>query len=374
MAGTDWMDEAFTAVASGALLGLTASQVADELGIEFHKAAVLRALMADGVNATNQRVRNNHRAAWVRLQRGEEPAVPRPVADHRVEAFSAEEIIAARLATQDRRHARLRSENVRSVQIEEEGPIGLMMMGDPHLDDEGTDLRLVTEHVDIIKRTPGCYAVCVGDLSNNWPMGGRLAKKHADQSVTREQEKKLVRWFLDTLRDRWAGLVIGNHDLWNNDKAWLSSVLNPDVYPVGNDELRVRLNFPRGTYGIHIRHDFKGGSMYSTTHAPFKAALMGRDNFDLYVCGHRHVWGLRSEPLKNREAALAMRLGAYKLHDEYAVTLGHRDGVPGGEAAFVIVRPWRQGPSRHEVFWDVESGADYLRWLRTRGSKTDEAA
>jgi len=67
MAGTDWMGAAYAVVVSGALDGLTATQIADELGIEYHKAAILRALMVDGVDATNQRVRGNHRIAWARL-------------------------------------------------------------------------------------------------------------------------------------------------------------------------------------------------------------------------------------------------------------------------------------------------------------------
>lgn len=68
------------------------------------------------------------------------------------------------------------------IKVTEERPIGLLFVGDPHVDDNGCSWPLLRKHAGICRDTEGMYAINIGDSTNCW--GGRLIKKYADQGET----------------------------------------------------------------------------------------------------------------------------------------------------------------------------------------------
>ena len=97
-----------------------------------------------------------------------------------------------------------------SVRIKIPGPIGILHFGDPHVDDDGTDLALLRAHSDLT-HVEGVFGANVGDTTNNWV--GRLAKLYAEQSTSASQAWKLAEWFIG--RTRWLYMIGGNHDGWS---------------------------------------------------------------------------------------------------------------------------------------------------------------
>jgi hypothetical protein len=68
------------------------------------------------------------------------------------------------------------------VSIHDTGPIGVLLVGDPHVDDDGCDIHQLEHDLTAVGRTKGMYAGHIGDLTNNWV--GRLARLYAHQSTT----------------------------------------------------------------------------------------------------------------------------------------------------------------------------------------------
>lgn len=249
------------------------------------------------------------------------------------------------------------------VRISEPGPIGILIFGDPHLDDDGTNLPLVKAHLDLINRTPGLFGGCIGDTHNGWV--GRMARLYGEQGTTQREAWRLVEWFFGSVE--WAILVGGNHDAdWhgaNNPLDWIVKQAGAAHVYRPNDT-RIRLEGPDWdrSFRIWARHDFPGRSQWNPMHGLSKAAKM-RDDYraDFYIAGHTHDPGLQWEPRSHDGADwYAMRLGAYKTYDDYADEKGFPTKA-GGEAMMIVI-----DGQRKYAFTDVFAGAEFLTWKRSR--------
>ena len=84
------------------------------------------------------------------------------------------ELIERRLHDFKRKSEAYESRKLISIKVKESGPVGLIVFGDPHVDDDGCDWPSLLRDVEIAKNTPGMMAGNVGDLQNNWV--GRLSR------------------------------------------------------------------------------------------------------------------------------------------------------------------------------------------------------
>lgn len=272
------------------------------------------------------------------------------------------------IADRKRRYNRRRSTRVDEavVRLPVRGPFGLLLKGDPHVDDDGTDWNLLERHIELVRTIPSLYAFCVGDLQNNWV--GRLARLYAHQSTTSAEAWALLEYYIDSMRGKWAGIVGGNHDHWSGDGDPLQWILKHAKMPAeGKHEVKIAFETLDGCEPIRLwgRHDFPGRSQWNKTHGQGKAALMRSYRADLYVSGHRHTWGTHSEPRDDGSVWHALQIGSYKFMDSYAEQLGFAETV-GGAAMLCVCDPRRSGGGRVQVFEDVELGAQVLRLLRER--------
>jgi hypothetical protein len=251
-----------------------------------------------------------------------------------------------------------------TVRVRMDGPVGILHMGDPHIDDDGCDIATLEKHVEIVNRTKGLFGANVGDLRNNWI--GRLAHLYGQQSTSAREALALTEWLVGAVQ--WIYLVGGNHDAWageNDPIEWIMRT-QPGVFQAWG--ARLRLVFPNGKeVRINARHDFRGHSMWNPAHGVSKAAQMGwRDH--VLTCGHLHISGYA--PLKCPASGLishALRIAGYKLIDRYATQLG----LPNqniSPAVVTVIDPTKpdDSPGLVTVFWDVEEAAAFLRWKRGR--------
>jgi hypothetical protein len=268
---------------------------------------------------------------------------------------------------QRRRREFARKNDARSlvpIRIQCDGPIGIALLGDPHVDDPGTDIALLERHVQIINKTDGLFAGNIGDFSNNWV--GRLARLYGQQSTSAAEAWVLVEWLVRAVD--WCFLIGGNHDCWSgagDPIQWMARSARVTYEAHG---MRLGLTLPnKRVIRLNARHDFSGRSQWNTAHGPAKAVQMGwRDH--VLVCGHTHVSG--HNVLRDPASGLishAIRVGSYKTFDRYA----EEKGLPNQTfmvAPVVIIRPEFEDTDNRllTVCYDPETGADFLKFLRKR--------
>ena len=254
------------------------------------------------------------------------------------------------------------------VKVKSSDPIGICLIGDPHLDDDGTDLAALERDMVAIKRTDGLYAACIGDIQNNWV--GRLSHLWAHQETTASQAWQLVEWFVNELKDHWMFMVQGNHDHWSgagDPLRWIQRQAN--VALTGDHAVRLALRFPSDVeVRIAARHDWPGGSMWNPTHGQLKAAHMAHHDH-VIVSGHRHTGGYQMMRIPSTGMLThLMQLGSYKTHDEYAERLALLPRLISPSAT-IIIDPTANELGLVKVIHDTEAAADYLTWLRSRKVK-----
>ena len=250
------------------------------------------------------------------------------------------------------------------IRIKLTGPIGLLFFGDPHVDDDGTDIEALERHTQLVADTEGLFAVNVGDTTNNWV--GRLARLYGDQSTSAAQAWRLAEWFVG--RCDWLWIIGGNHDLWSGAGDPMRWIAKQQDALYKSSEARIALRFPNGReVRVNSRHDHAGSSIWNPAHGPMKAAIMGtRDH--LYVAGHKHesAYSVLKDPINNI-AMHALKVSSYKVYDRFAKERGFRDNTLS-PCALAVINPNLppEHPDLIKIWWDPEEDADYLRRLRSR--------
>lgn len=351
--------------------GLTYMQFAERMGVTHGNAAKRRRRVEKALGielpsfaatpCTKARAANQEklRAFRVTSERPSDEA-ERPIA----------ELVADRLKQTSRR---LRNDALRElveIELDVSGPYAIAMIGDPHMDNPGCNLELLLAHTELIAGTDGMFAVCVGDMQDNWV--GRLARLWASQGIAARDSQRLVDWWLQQFAGKLLAICEGNHDCWSHGLntlsplAWIESRLGTVVESHG---VRLRLSpNDSGAVTINMRHDFPGRSQYNAAHGPNKSLLFGcRD--DVAVAGHTHEFGfgVRLDP-ETRKPMHAVRLGSYKHSDDYARTLGLLDNNVT-ECAVLMVDPDEPDP-RHRTWIETNPfrAAKLLRMMR-KGKK-----
>jgi Bacterial regulatory protein, Fis family len=273
---------------------------------------------------------------------------------------SIEELLERRTAQGERSIAAGDARNLVKIKLHTDGPIGLWLWGDNHLDDDGCNLGLMRRHIELAKHR-AIFSLAIGDLHNNWK--GRLERLYAYQSTTAAEAWMLVEWFLTSL-DHMA-IVLGNHDCWTghgNPIDWIMRHAPGMVEPHG---VRIALEHPCGNITrVHARHDFPGRSQYNPTHGQRRELAFGyRDH--LLVAGHTHHGADQAIVCGDGMVSQLVRVSSYKWEDDYA----RQGNFPVSRlhpSALAIVDPGEPDTSRARVWVapTVETGVKYLTMMR----------
>lgn len=288
---------------------------------------------------------------------------------------SAEELIAHLKARYAQRKAHEDAKRLMGVQVNIDGPLGLVFFGDPHVDSNGTDWPALERDVALCRDTPGILAVSVGDARDNWV--GRLMALYANQEVTAKQSLTLIEWLFTQLP--WLLTVGGNHDKWHSEGGDAAEVIHRLRKCAGlyeNDGARLKLNLPSGAaFNVHVRHDFPGSSVFNGAHAFVRETLFGfRDH--ILACGHRHasayqpIWHNDPERLCH-----GFRCGSYKVIDTFAKEKHFKSENWAKSIAAVVNPDYAHDPVRYIMpFFSVEEAAEYLTWRRAKWGAQKSAA
>jgi len=248
------------------------------------------------------------------------------------------------------------------VKVNIDGPVGILWMGDPHIDDNHCDWEKLYSDVELIKSNPAIKGASIGDVHNNWI--GRLSLKMSpSQETTDSQTYMLIEWLINNMDP--LILIRGNHDNWTpsakDPMTWMEQPKNISA----DWQVKFRLNFPNGySLSVDARHDFPGHSQYSNLHGLMKASLWNSDA-DLYVAGHKHNWGIQKVEQVNGKVSSLVRLRGYKYHDQYAIDKGFHQ-QQHGQSILQVIDPYSASVSKQLMFENVEEGRDYLEFLQKK--------
>jgi len=282
--------------------------------------------------------------------------------EHPPEPIDIEELKERRKRQFERKKEVENAERLIRVDVNVDGPFGIWHCGDPHVDDDGTDIGALERHTELIQKTPALFAGNVGDTTNNWV--GRLARLYAQQSTSAAEAWALADWFIR--RCRWLYMVAGNHDCWSgagDPLKWIAAQQEA-LYKETNVRLGLRTRKGR-EIRVNIRHDFAGHSQWNPAHGSGKAAQLGvRDH--VLINGHKHVSGYNV--IKDGQSGIishCIQVASYKVYDRYAKDKGFRDQHIS-PCAVTIIDPDATEASLVQVFWEPEPAAEFLTWLRAK--------
>lgn len=253
------------------------------------------------------------------------------------------------------------------VRVPTDKPFGLVMIGDPHIDDPGCAWTVLGEHMDLIKSTKGMYAIGLGDYQNNWV--GRLARLYGNQDTSSKTAWRLVEWFVRELGDKLLLLIKGNHDLWTGAGDPLDWIKTPGS--ISADWLaRLDFRMPNdASVKIIAAHDFPGHSMWNPLHSNQRKAKF-HGEADIYVAGHRHEWGVaHHEDGERRRVYWLARARGYKFTDDYAQIAGYHQQRYGASITAIIDPAEPEPVRRVHLYTDVAEAAEFLAFKRQRGKR-----
>lgn len=277
-----------------------------------------------------------------------------------------DKLLARRSEDYDRKKAHVEAATWQQIKVSDNKPFGLALMGDPHLDDDGCAWPALRADIDILKSTEGLYAVNIGDTTNNWV--GRLARLFGNQETSQTSARQLAEWFLTGSGIRWAAVLLGNHDEWNEGGEIIRrmcAAAKGVTIPVHEWTAKLEFVFPNGaTCRANLAHDFKGRSIYSTTHGPLREAIFNQDGAHIYAAGHIHFGGLQQVELAGGHNPWLIRVSGYKDYDHHALVNGFHDGNRF-RSVVAIIDPRAAPEDRVMVFGSIKAGAAVLKALRS---------
>ncbi len=282
-------------------------------------------------------------------------------------SIDIDDLIERRIKVFEKKDAQRQHDKLIPVRVNVDGPIGIGFMGDPHIDSDGCNIKLLLRHTEIFDgRNEGLFAACLGDMWNNW--SGRLARLWAEQTTDGAEARALVEYFLK--RVFWLFVVYGNHDLWSGHSRILDQMMAGNAGAVRDWRARVGLRFPNGRkLKVYAAHRFPGNSMYLKNFGTVKKALFDGQH-DIYVAGDKHVAGYTLGAHPGAERAFhAVQVGTYKEIDTFGDEIGAEDHNLY-TCPVALIDPYATSPLNF-IRWefDPEQAVDRLAWMRKRWSE-----
>lgn len=279
-------------------------------------------------------------------------------------SIDPKELIKRRIAQYTEKKKAFEREKLIPIGVKIDGPIGLGFMGDPHVDDDGTDLEELFSHVDLFDgRNEGLYAGCIGDAANNW-VGG-LARLWSEQSTSAAEARVIVTEFLT--RICWLFYIHGNHDVWNGGNNLINAILGNGAAIKRENNTRLDLRFPNGKHcRIYAAHTFPGKSMWSEVYGAAKKAQLD-GTYNIFASGHIHTSGYaHGFHESNNIMWHAIQIASYKKIDRYADELG-LDRKDLYNCPVALIDPYAKDEINF-IRWefDPHEGAERLKWMRSR--------
>jgi hypothetical protein len=275
------------------------------------------------------------------------------------------EIVAARKAEFERYKASV-AKNGNVIHLPDNSPFMVVVLGDPHLDNPGTDLELWERWIGVLDRGKRRTAILMGDNLDNWPRV--LGHLFAEAETAAPEGWILFEHYLEQIADNLDASISGNHDDWSGTSDVLGMMMRQTGALHEHMELRFAYRTPEGReITVKGRHKWAGNSMWNPVHAISRAAQMG-DRETILLGGHWHTSGdARVVCPKTGFVTHCHQVGAFKRIDAYVKKLGLRDqNMAPGVALVIDPRRADTDPELVKSFHDPVAGSDFLAFLRRR--------
>jgi hypothetical protein len=246
------------------------------------------------------------------------------------------------------------------------GPFVVFHSTDEHIDDDATPLRLIEADVKAAHDL-GAIMCHGGDLLNNWPLAGKLARMWAEQQCTMPDALLRAQHFVSIFRpDVWTH---GNHEEMNPYLASMMDSWLPKNCITDHWTVNFRVETPGGRpVRVVMSHKFqKGSSWFHKAHGHIREMLEGEEA-DLLIDGHLHSDGVLDHTLPERgHSALCVASAGYKVVDQYAARISRGGKMPKlrGRAHWIVCDPQADfDASLCTAFKDPRQAEAYLNGLQ----------
>lgn len=234
-----------------------------------------------------------------------------------------------RLAEVDcaRRVERARNQPFVDVMLDEP-VVAIAFASDQHIA-PGTpiDMARMREDAELIRRTPGLYAVLGGDGVDNH------IKHRAAVLAARSQpgdQYRLFNHYLSILAPKAIAVLSGNHDAWSNQIAGIDMVeelCERQRLHYAPDEAYLLCRVGGVDYTIGVRHQYRYNSSLNLGHTVKRWYDMGQVRFDVGVICHHHEPHLESF-IRHGVQCWAARPGSYQITSAHSRQYGFNPTWP----------------------------------------------
>jgi hypothetical protein len=217
------------------------------------------------------------------------------------------------------------------------GPVTIFHSTDEHVDDNATPLRLIEHDIQAAKDLDAimCHG---GDLLNNWPMAGKLAKQWAEQDCPLPDALLRAQHFLTIFDPDVA--TMGNHEEMNPYLAQLLEGWMPKKTITDYWTVRFDVETPGGRrVRAALSHKLQKGSSWFHKLQGHIREMLESEEVDLLMDGHVHSDGVLEHTLPERmHCALAVASAGYKVLDKYAARISRGGKLPKlrGRAHWIV--------------------------------------
>lgn len=272
----------------------------------------------------------------------------------------APEIIAARKAEYARVKAAAAG-GLNIIHLPDDKPFMVIVFGDEHLDNPGTDIELFEKWWFALNRDKRITGISMGDVLDSWIKP--LAHLYAYTETPAPEGWQVLDYYLDERGQDLDLSVGGNHDAWAGANDLLAMMMAKHGVIHRNTSLRAGYRTPKGrVITVNARHSWPGRSQWNEVHALKKAARMGvRDN--ILLGGHTHVSGetMEKDPVTGK-ITFCYQVASFKIVDDYADQLGLMDRHTAPAVALVIdPRRADDDPDMVKHFFCPDLGKKYLK-------------
>lgn len=209
------------------------------------------------------------------------------------------------------------------------GPVAIAVISDQHIA-PGTpcDFKRMREDAELIRDTPGFYAVFGGDGVDNH-IKHRSALIGANS--TPDEQWKLFDYYLQLFGDKILAIISGNHDAWTAQIGgidYLSKVAEQRKICYAPAEARLYITVEEQEYNMVVRHQTgRFNSSLNQTHAVKRFYEYGEETFDIGVIGHHHEAAIEMF-IRHGMKRYAARPGSYQITSPYSHQYGYSRAIP----------------------------------------------